>query len=43
MALHSLALFLASEDICVKFPNFCEIIDKTSGNISPLYRLDTFD
>jgi cellulose synthase/poly-beta-1,6-N-acetylglucosamine synthase-like glycosyltransferase len=43
MAFHSLALLMASEDICVKFPNFCEIIDKTSGNISPLYRLDTFD
>lgn len=43
MALHSLALFAAAEDICIRFPNFCEIIDKTSGNISPLYRLDTFD
>ena len=43
MAFHSLALFATPEDICVKFPNFCEIIDKTSGNISPLYRLDTFD
>lgn len=43
MALHSLALLAASPDICVNFPNFCEIIDKTSGNISPLYRLDTFD
>jgi cellulose synthase/poly-beta-1,6-N-acetylglucosamine synthase-like glycosyltransferase len=43
MAFHSFALFAASEDICVRFPNFCEIIDKTSGNISPLYRLDTFD
>src|SRR4030095_8566181 len=43
MALYSLALLAPAEDICVKFPNFCEIIDKTSGNISPLYRLDTFD
>ncbi|MDT4896330.1 MAG: hypothetical protein QOH25_1407 [Acidobacteriota bacterium] len=43
MAFYSLTLLAASEDICVKFPNFCEIIDKTSGNISPLYRLDTFD
>jgi cellulose synthase/poly-beta-1,6-N-acetylglucosamine synthase-like glycosyltransferase len=43
MAFYSFALLAASEDICVKFPNFCEIIDKTSGNISPLYRLDTFD
>src|ERR1044071_8350643 len=42
MALYSL-LLAPAEDICVKFPNFCEIIDKTSGNISPLYRLDTFD
>jgi cellulose synthase/poly-beta-1,6-N-acetylglucosamine synthase-like glycosyltransferase len=43
MAFYSLTLLAASEDICIKFPNFCEIIDKTSGNISPLYRLDTFD
>jgi cellulose synthase/poly-beta-1,6-N-acetylglucosamine synthase-like glycosyltransferase len=43
MALHSIGLALASDDICVKFPNFCELIDKTAGNISPLYRLDTFD
>src|SRR5687768_7329206 len=43
MALYSLGSLLASEDICIKFPNFCEIIDKTAGNISPLYRLDTFD
>jgi cellulose synthase/poly-beta-1,6-N-acetylglucosamine synthase-like glycosyltransferase len=43
MAFYSIALLAANEDICVKFPNFCEIIDKTSGNISPLYRLDTFD
>ena len=43
MALHSIALLAAPQDICVKFPNFCELIDKTAGNISPLYRLDTFD
>jgi cellulose synthase/poly-beta-1,6-N-acetylglucosamine synthase-like glycosyltransferase len=43
MALHSLALVLAADDLCEKFPNFCELIDKTAGNISPLYRLDSFD
>jgi cellulose synthase/poly-beta-1,6-N-acetylglucosamine synthase-like glycosyltransferase len=43
MAFYSFSLLTASADICVNFPNFCEIIDKTSGNISPLYRLDTFD
>jgi cellulose synthase/poly-beta-1,6-N-acetylglucosamine synthase-like glycosyltransferase len=43
MAFHPLALLLASDDICEKFPNFCELVDKTAGNISPLYRLDTFD
>ncbi|HKR02281.1 MAG TPA: glycosyltransferase [Pyrinomonadaceae bacterium] len=43
MPFYPLALALAADDICVKFPNFCELIEKTSGNISPLYRLDTFD
>jgi cellulose synthase/poly-beta-1,6-N-acetylglucosamine synthase-like glycosyltransferase len=43
MPLYSLALLTAPDDLCQKFPNFCEIVDKTAGNISPLYRLDTFD
>ncbi len=43
MPLYSLALLAAPDDLCQKFPNFCEIVDKTAGNISPLYRLDTFD
>jgi len=43
MPLYSLALLAATDDLCQKFPNFCEIVDKTAGNISPLYRLDTFD
>jgi cellulose synthase/poly-beta-1,6-N-acetylglucosamine synthase-like glycosyltransferase len=38
-----LASLLASEDICEKFPGFCDAIDKTASNISPLYRLDSFD
>jgi cellulose synthase/poly-beta-1,6-N-acetylglucosamine synthase-like glycosyltransferase len=37
------ASLLASEDICEKFPGFCDAIDKTASNISPLYRLDSFD
>ncbi|HEY3028457.1 MAG TPA: glycosyltransferase [Pyrinomonadaceae bacterium] len=32
-----------SGDLCRDFPRFCEIIDKTAGNISPLYQLDAFD
>jgi len=32
-----------SGDLCRDFPKFCEIIDKTAGNISPLYQLDAFD
>ncbi|HEY0376207.1 MAG TPA: glycosyltransferase family 2 protein [Pyrinomonadaceae bacterium] len=43
MPFYSLALLVAPDDLCRKFPNFCEIVDKTAGNISPLYRLDTFD
>ncbi len=43
MPLYSLALLASPDDLCQKFPNFCEIVDKTAGNISPLYRLDTFD
>jgi cellulose synthase/poly-beta-1,6-N-acetylglucosamine synthase-like glycosyltransferase len=43
MPFYSLALLAAPDDLCQKFPNFCEIVDKTAGNISPLYRLDTFD
>jgi len=30
-------------DLCVDFPGYCDIIDKTSANISPLYQLDAFD
>src|SRR5882762_3488572 len=44
MALLYLAAFLIKyEDICEKFPSFCEGINKTWSNISPLYVLDTFD
>ena len=43
MPFYSLALLAASDDLCQKFPNFCEIVDKTAGNISPLYHLDRFD
>jgi cellulose synthase/poly-beta-1,6-N-acetylglucosamine synthase-like glycosyltransferase len=39
----SLATLLASDNLCEKFPSFCEVINKTSGNISPLYTLDTID
>jgi len=30
-------------DLCVDFPGYCDIIEKTSANISPLYQLDAFD
>src|SRR5260370_37536185 len=30
-------------NLCADFPGFCDVIDKTSGNISPLYQLDAFD
>ncbi|MDX6403031.1 MAG: hypothetical protein QOH70_486 [Blastocatellia bacterium] len=30
-------------NLCVDFPGYCDIIDKTSANISPLYQLDAFD
>ena len=30
-------------DLCVDFPGFCAPIEKTAGNISSLYQLDTFD
>src|SRR6266478_7245917 len=44
MALLYLAAFLIKyEDICENFPSFCEGINKTWSNISPLYQLDTFD
>src|SRR5689334_17308401 len=43
MALFSLALLSSADDLCVRFPNFCELIEKTNYNISPLYRLDGFD
>src|SRR5258705_13815755 len=30
-------------NLCVDFPGYCDIIDKTNANISPLYQLDAFD
>src|SRR5687767_2025940 len=30
-------------DLCSDFPAFCDAINKTAGNISPLYQLDYFD
>ncbi|HEV7843084.1 MAG TPA: glycosyltransferase family 2 protein, partial [Pyrinomonadaceae bacterium] len=39
----SLAAMLASDNLCEKFPSFCEAINKTNGNISPLYSLDGID
>src|ERR1700737_2910951 len=30
-------------NLCVDFPGYCDIIDKTAANISPLYQLDAFD
>jgi cellulose synthase/poly-beta-1,6-N-acetylglucosamine synthase-like glycosyltransferase len=30
-------------DLCQDFPGYCDAITKTAGNISPLYRLDSFD
>jgi cellulose synthase/poly-beta-1,6-N-acetylglucosamine synthase-like glycosyltransferase len=30
-------------NLCTDSPGFCDIIDKTALNISPLYQLDTFD
>ncbi len=38
-----IAAVWASDNLCEKFPSFCDVIDKTSGNVSPLYRLDAFD
>jgi len=29
--------------LCFDFPGFCDVVDKTVANISPLYQLDTFD
>src|SRR4051812_3534309 len=43
MALFSLALLSSSDDLCARFPDFCELVEKTNNNISPLYRLDGFD
>jgi cellulose synthase/poly-beta-1,6-N-acetylglucosamine synthase-like glycosyltransferase len=39
----SLAALLASDNLCERFPSFCDAINKTSGNISPLYSLDGID
>jgi cellulose synthase/poly-beta-1,6-N-acetylglucosamine synthase-like glycosyltransferase len=30
-------------NLCVDIPGFCDIVDKTVANISPLYQLDAFD
>src|SRR5437762_14203602 len=30
-------------NLCTDIPGFCDWYDKTAGNISPLYQLDTFD
>lgn len=30
-------------DLCADFPHFCDAINRTAGNISSLYRLDTLD
>jgi cellulose synthase/poly-beta-1,6-N-acetylglucosamine synthase-like glycosyltransferase len=38
-----IAALFASDNLCEKFPNFCDVINKTSGNISPLYNLDGVD
>src|SRR5205085_2379014 len=43
MALFSLVLLSSADDLCERFPDFCELIEKTNFNISPLYRLDGFD
>ena len=39
----SAAIALSSDNLCEKFPSFCDVINKTSGNISPLYTLDGID
>jgi cellulose synthase/poly-beta-1,6-N-acetylglucosamine synthase-like glycosyltransferase len=41
--LNSAAFLLSYHDICLDFPRFCEDINKTWSNISPLYQLDAFD
>jgi cellulose synthase/poly-beta-1,6-N-acetylglucosamine synthase-like glycosyltransferase len=30
-------------DPCVDWSGFCDVVNKTAGNISPLYKLDAFD
>lgn len=30
-------------DPCVDWAGFCDVVNKTAGNISPLYKLDAFD
>src|SRR3954462_5739378 len=39
----SLSVLLVSDNLCEKFQSFCEAINKTNGNISPLYNLDGID
>ncbi len=44
MSLHTFAVTIsANDDLCEKFPKFCEAITSTSENVSSLYRLDAFD
>ncbi|HYJ47593.1 MAG TPA: glycosyltransferase, partial [Pyrinomonadaceae bacterium] len=43
MSLFSLALFSSADSVCQTLPNLCELVQKTDSNISPLYRLDSFD
>ncbi|HEY0405979.1 MAG TPA: glycosyltransferase [Pyrinomonadaceae bacterium] len=43
MSVHAPAALLFSNDLCERFPNFCESVYKTAGNISPLYHLDAID
>ena len=41
MSLHTLAAFIPTTEELMKA--YLDVVDKTAGNISPLYRLDTFD
>lgn len=37
------AFIYTSDDLCERIPSFCDVLNKTAHNISPLYRLDAFD
>ncbi len=41
MSLHTLAAFIPTTEELMK--KYLDVVDKTAGNISPLYQLDTFD